>query len=277
MANQSSSFGGTSTAGTPVAPSSPGGTSIDLASETVGTLPAAKIGAHDLGGAEHNAATLAELNTKISDATVVDTGDARFSDARTPTAHDLGGAEHTADTLANLNAKVSDGTLIDTGDARLSDARTPTAHDLGGAEHSVDTLANLNSKVSDAILIDAADPRVLRRATVTVTSAQILALFTTPITLIAAQGASTYIVIESIEVLNDFNTAAYVMNAAGLTVRYTNGTGNQIAALTQAFGQRARLEAAHVGLHGGLGLLRVQTLERVVEAPRAHLDVVGLA
>jgi len=104
--------------------------------------------------------TLAELNAIVGDATLIDTGDSRLSDARTPTAHALGGAEHSADTLANLNTKVSDATLIDTGDSRLSDARTPTAHDLGGAEHNADTLANLNLKVSDATLIDTGDSRL---------------------------------------------------------------------------------------------------------------------
>ena len=74
-----------------------------------GGLPAA----HDLGGAEHNADTLANLNTKVSDATLIDTADSRLSDARTPTAHALGGAEHSADTLANLNSKISDATLSD--------------------------------------------------------------------------------------------------------------------------------------------------------------------
>jgi hypothetical protein len=113
--------------------------------------------AHDLAGDKHLADTLANLNTKISDATLIDTTDSRLSDARTPTAHGLGAAEHNADTLANLNAKVSDATLIDTGDARLSDARTPTAHGLGGAEHNSATLAQLNTKVSDATLIQIGD------------------------------------------------------------------------------------------------------------------------
>ncbi len=115
--------------------------------------------AHAMGGASHTADTLANLNTKISDGTVVDTGDARFSDARTPTAHDFAGAEHNADTLADVNSKISDATLIDTADARLSDARTPTAHDLGGAEHNADTLANLNSKISDGTVVDTGDAR----------------------------------------------------------------------------------------------------------------------
>lgn len=92
--------------------------------ETTGAAGAA----HALGGADHTPATLAELNAKVSNATLIDTADSRLSDARTPTAHGLGGSEHSAGTLAELNAKVSNATLIDTADARLSDARTPTAH-----------------------------------------------------------------------------------------------------------------------------------------------------
>jgi len=107
---------------------------------------------HALGGAEHSADTLSNLNTKVSDATLIDTADSRLSDARTPTAHTLGGSGHTADTLANLNTKVSDATLIDTGDSRLSDSRTPTAHkashqDGGGDEISV---AALSGTLADA-------------------------------------------------------------------------------------------------------------------------------
>lgn len=67
-------------------------------------------GAHDLAGASHNADTLADLNLKISDATLDNSGD-----PRDPNAHALGGAAHSADTLANLNSKVSDATLVDTG------------------------------------------------------------------------------------------------------------------------------------------------------------------
>ncbi|MCK5481663.1 MAG: hypothetical protein KAJ06_10970, partial [Gammaproteobacteria bacterium] len=51
--------------------------------ETTGAAAAT----HDLGGVSHNADTLANLNSKISDATLVDTGDSRFSDERDPTAH----------------------------------------------------------------------------------------------------------------------------------------------------------------------------------------------
>ena len=128
--------------------------------------------AHDLGGADHNADTLANLNAKISDATL-DTNTAtrtpsahktfhentggdeisvaglsgELADDQPPKAHDLAGSAHNADTLADLNAKISDATL-DTSSA----SRTPSAHDLAGAEHNTDTLADLNAKISDATL-----------------------------------------------------------------------------------------------------------------------------
>jgi hypothetical protein len=85
--------------------------------------------------------TLAELNTVISDATLIDTGDSRLSDARTPTLHAFAGAEHSASTLATVNSKISDATLIDTGDSRLSDARTPTSHAASHQNGGADEIA----------------------------------------------------------------------------------------------------------------------------------------
>ena len=105
-------------------------TSAAVWKETTGSAGAA----HALGGVDHTADTLANLNSKVSDATLIDTGDSRLSDSRVAVAHALGGAEHTADTLAKLNTLVSDATLIDTGDSRLSDARTPTTHTHGNAD-----------------------------------------------------------------------------------------------------------------------------------------------
>ncbi len=88
---------------------------------------------HDLGGAVHTADTLANLNSKVSDATLDDTGT-----ARTPTVHALGGAEHSADTLANLNSKVSDATLADEADhlklAGRAGGQTANGGTAGGDE-----------------------------------------------------------------------------------------------------------------------------------------------
>ena len=47
---------------------------------------------HNLGGERHSADTLVNLNSKVSDATLIDTLDSRLSDDRDPTAHAL---EHT--------------------------------------------------------------------------------------------------------------------------------------------------------------------------------------
>ncbi len=140
-----------------------------VADEVLVTIPGTTT--HALGGSVHTADTLANLNSKVSDATLIDTGDSRLSDDRTPTAHAashenggsdeisvaglsglladaqnptshaLAGSEHSASTLASLNSKVSDATLIDTGDARLSDERTANAIATTGADVNVDASA----------------------------------------------------------------------------------------------------------------------------------------
>lgn len=67
-------------------------------------------------------------------------------------------------------------------------------------------------------------PGVTQKQRVTLTSAQILALFTTPITLIPAQGAGTYISIDEVVGILKFGTIAYTGANAGI-VSYTNGAG----------------------------------------------------
>lgn len=57
---------------------------------------------------------------------------------------------------------------------------------------------------------------------VTLTPAQILALFTTPVQLIAAPWANNYIIVDKIVGALDFNTTAYV-SANSLNYSYTNG------------------------------------------------------
>jgi len=119
-----------------------GATALEFSSSTTS--------AHALGGAEHTASTLANLNSKITDATL-DTATA----SRPALAHGLGdAAKHSSTTLANLNALLTDATLDDT-----AGTRTPTSHALAGSAHSTDTLANLNLKITDATLDDASSTR----------------------------------------------------------------------------------------------------------------------
>lgn len=99
--------------------------------------------AHDLGGTKHNADTLANLNAKVSDATLDDSSSPRDPNAH-KTSHQNGGSDEI--NVAGLSGE-------------LADPQPAKAHSLGGVEHNADTLANLNTKVSDATLDDSGDPR----------------------------------------------------------------------------------------------------------------------
>lgn len=74
---------------------------------------------HAIAGTKHSHSTLSELNSKISDAALIDTEDSRLSDDRTPTEH--GSDKHSED-------------YVITTDSRLSDARTPLVH--GNDKHA---------------------------------------------------------------------------------------------------------------------------------------------
>lgn len=69
----------------------------------------------------------------------------------------------------------------------------------------------------------------LVRRTVTLTSAQVLASNTTPITLVPAPGAGKAIHVESIVGSLDYNSATYATNTT-MEVRYTNGSGTKVTA-----------------------------------------------
>ena len=61
---------------------------------------------------------------------------------------------------------------------------------------------------------------------VVLTTAELLALFTTPKTLIAAQGANTIVEFISAVLAYDYNSTAYTIGTAGnLQVKYTDGSG----------------------------------------------------
>jgi hypothetical protein len=60
--------------------------------------------AHDLSGSLHNNTLLAALNAKITDATLIDTGDSRLSDNRNPTVHAVSHTDGTDDIQSATNA-----------------------------------------------------------------------------------------------------------------------------------------------------------------------------
>lgn len=67
------------------------------------------------------------------------------------------------------------------------------------------------------------------RRTVTLTSAQVLASNTTPITLVPAPGAWKAVHVESIVWSVDYNSAAYATNTT-MEARYTDGSGTKVTA-----------------------------------------------
>ena len=71
--------------------------------------------------------------------------------------------------------------------------------------------------------------QIMSKATVTLTSAQVLALFTTPITLIAAPGAGKFIQIFDITAKMTYKSATYA-GANALEIRYTNAAGVKVSA-----------------------------------------------
>ena len=84
------------------------------------------------------------------------------------------------------------------------------------------------------ILLHAAgdsDALPLYFADVTVSSAELLALYTTPKTLVAAPGAGNILVLDSAQLWLDYATTAYDGIASGedLSIKYTNGSGAEVA------------------------------------------------
>lgn len=73
------------------------------------------------------------------------------------------------------------------------------------------------------------DSIVVKTKEVTLTSAQVLALNTTPITLVPAQWAWKYINVLSIVGTVDYNSVAYATNTT-LEFRYTDGSGTKVTA-----------------------------------------------
>lgn len=71
----------------------------------------------------------------------------------------------------------------------------------------------------------------LHQKDVTITTAQVLALNATPITLVAAPGANKALIFEGAVVFYDFNTAAYGGIAVGedLSIKYTGSTGLEVS------------------------------------------------
>jgi len=68
----------------------------------------------------------------------------------------------------------------------------------------------------------------VRRKRVTLTSAEIKAIYTTPKQLLPAVGANEYNLVQQVMAVNNYGAATYAFPAA-LTFRYTDGSGDEVA------------------------------------------------
>ena len=83
---------------------------------------------------------------------------------------------------------------------------------------------------ADSVTMAKLDEAVLQKASVQITTGQILALNAAPKTLVAAPGAGKALMVRGVFCSLDYNSAAYAGIAGGedWVVKYTNGSGDQI-------------------------------------------------
>lgn len=96
---------------------------------------------------------------------------------------------------------------------------------------------DLGNEVTNAInsKLEASANGVINSVDVSLTSAQIKLLLTTPITLIAAPGAGLSIQVVQVFASLTFNSIAYAATGGDvMEVRYTNGSGTQLASVSQS-------------------------------------------
>lgn len=118
----------------------------------------------------------------------------------------------------SLKSDASDGVLIESANG--------TDVGIFGAGNTANALFYGGVNVTGAVT--AASVNNTYSTTVTVSSAELLDLFNTPKTLIAAPSAGTYISVRSFDMLYDYGGTAYANTGNNLQVRYTNGAGYQL-------------------------------------------------
>lgn len=130
--------------------------------------------------------------------------------------------------------EVTAGDAITRGNALTSDANGKAVVATDG--NVIIGKALMSASAGDVIpvLLHAAgdsDAAPLYFADVTVSTAEVLGLNTTPKTLVAAPGAGNLLVLEFAQLWLDFNTTAYDGIASGedLSIKYTNASGAEVA------------------------------------------------
>lgn len=133
--------------------------------------------------------------------------------------------------LSSDTASIGDPAYWDDTNKRIT--TTSTGNTLVGNFY----VAKLNEETTATVLLtgpsQAAAPDVVTSTVVTVSSAELLALFTTPKTLVAAPGAGLAIVPVDASLFLDYGSTPYDGVAAGedLAFKYTDASGGQLASV----------------------------------------------
>jgi len=102
----------------------------------------------------------------------------------------------------------------------------------------------------------------------TITSAELLALFTTVKTLVAAPGAGKILVFKSIHLFLDYESAAYAVDAGdNLEVRYTGKTGQQVAEIETDGFLTLTEDASVLAVHAAPAITVTSLVLPVVNSP----------
>lgn len=132
--------------------------------------------------------------------------------------------------LAAVAADEADvGDLAYWDDTQRKITTTSTGNTLVGCFTVAKAAAATTASVVLKVIASSAAPDIVTATTITVSTAELLALYTTPKTLIAAPGAGKAIVPVDASLMLDYNSTAYDGIAAGedLAFKYTDASGNQ--------------------------------------------------
>jgi len=129
--------------------------------------------------------------------------------------------------------KMKAGGTIALGDRCVTDATGKAVTDDGQAGTKLGwALAAASNNEIFPMELDLGDPApVVKSILTTITTAQVLALNATPISLVAAPGAGKFLAFEGALLMLDYNSADYAGVAAGedLIISYTDGSGEEVA------------------------------------------------
>lgn len=130
-------------------------------------------------------------------------------------------------------------------DLLLSAVRTKEIRDE--LKQAIEEAASIGTSEleNNAVTSDKLDQSILKVADITISSSEVLAIFTTPKTLIAAPGAGLAIAVEAIYSTISFNTTAYAAGT-GETLNIQYDSGPTVASLTEAFVESAASARAYV-------------------------------